>query len=147
MAGPFADTAVSSRRTARAPETSALAALAGAGALAAAAALDPADIDSGPVLCPFRLLTGLPCPGCGLTRSWVHLVHGGWSEGLSANPFGAVSLVAVLAFVVAVAVAAVRRTPLPDVGRLVTSRALLVVGALWIGYGIGRLGWLLLIGP
>jgi hypothetical protein len=44
-------------------------------------------------------------------------------------------------------VAAVRRTPLPDVGRLVTSRALLVVGVLWIGYGIGRLGWLLLIGP
>lgn len=146
MAGLFADTPVSSRRTARAPDVSALAALAGAGALAAAAALDPAEIDSGPVLCPFRLLTGLPCPGCGLTRSWVHLVHGGWSEGLAANPFGAVSLVAVLAFVLVVAVAAVRRTPLPDVGRLVTSRAFMAVGVVWIGYGVGRLGWLLFVG-
>lgn len=32
--------------------------------------------------CPFRLLTGLNCPGCGTTRGLHHLLHG--------NPIGAV---------------------------------------------------------
>lgn len=29
-----------------------------------------------PVLCGFRRLTGVGCPGCGLTRSFVFLGHG-----------------------------------------------------------------------
>jgi hypothetical protein len=29
-----------------------------------------------PILCPFRSATGLLCPGCGFTRSIVHLAHG-----------------------------------------------------------------------
>lgn len=29
-----------------------------------------------PFTCPFLATTGLPCPGCGLTRAMVHLAHG-----------------------------------------------------------------------
>ena len=144
MAAPFADPVALTGGSHAARRSTVLAAAAAAGAVAGAAALDPASIESGPVLCPFRLLTGLPCPGCGLTRSWVYLVHGHWSDGFSANPFGALALVAVLAFVVTVAVAVIRRVPIPDIGRLLTSRGLLVVGVVWIVYGVGRLGWLLL---
>jgi Protein of unknown function (DUF2752)/NusB family len=41
-----------------------------------------------PVLCMFRRLTGISCPGCGLTRSFVLLVHGQWADALRTNPLG-----------------------------------------------------------
>ncbi len=41
-----------------------------------------------PALCPFYLLTGLPCPGCGLTRSFICLGHGRLAESLHWNPLG-----------------------------------------------------------
>ena len=27
-------------------------------------------------MCPFKLLTGVPCPGCGMTRAYLHLFEG-----------------------------------------------------------------------
>jgi len=38
------------------------------------------------VLCPFRRLTGWPCPGCGLTRALNALAHGQWEMALSFHP-------------------------------------------------------------
>jgi hypothetical protein len=41
-----------------------------------------------PSFCPFYNLTGLPCPGCGLTRAFVCLGHGHWRESLHWHPLG-----------------------------------------------------------
>ncbi len=41
-----------------------------------------------PSFCPFFLLTGLPCPGCGLTRAFVCLGHGRWGEAWHWHPLG-----------------------------------------------------------
>jgi hypothetical protein len=43
-----------------------------------------------PPLCSFKAVTGLPCLSCGMTRSWVHLVHGRLAEAWSMSPLGAV---------------------------------------------------------
>jgi hypothetical protein len=45
-------------------------------------------IEVGPLLCPFRLLTGLPCPGCGMARSVVALAHGDLQGSLFYHPLG-----------------------------------------------------------
>lgn len=38
-------------------------------------------------ICGIHRLTGLPCPGCGLTRAFVSVAHGDWSTALGANAF------------------------------------------------------------
>ena len=45
-----------------------------------------------PTLCWFKLMTGLPCAGCGLTRSVVLLMHGGVRASLAMHPFGIVAV-------------------------------------------------------
>jgi hypothetical protein len=40
----------------------------------------------GPVLCLFRRTLGLPCAGCGLTRGFVALGHGHFTEAIAYNP-------------------------------------------------------------
>lgn len=44
--------------------------------------------NSGPVLCPIRLLTGVPCPACGTTRSIGALCEGKFAESWKLNPLG-----------------------------------------------------------
>ena len=60
-----------------------LAFLAGA-ALLAPTLLRPAG--HGPVLCPFRRVTGVWCPGCGMTRAFGWLAHGDVHQSLRYHP-------------------------------------------------------------
>lgn len=57
-------------------------------ALIIAAAIPRAWVESGPMLSPFRLTTGLPDPGCGMTRSMVALAHGDLTGSLYFHPLG-----------------------------------------------------------
>lgn len=41
-----------------------------------------------PVVCPLRVLSGLPCPGCGTTRSFFALAGGRVLTALRLNPLG-----------------------------------------------------------
>ena len=57
-------------------------------ALAVAAVWPAAHAEDGPVVCPLRLLTGLPCPVCGMTRSFVYTLHGRLGDAFAAHAFG-----------------------------------------------------------
>ena len=51
----------------------------------------PPDLPLGNVdLCPLHALTGIPCPGCGMTRSVVGLSHGHVEQALRYHPLGAI---------------------------------------------------------
>lgn len=45
-------------------------------------------VHDGPVLCPLRLATGIPCPVCGLTRSFCALASGRPAEAFTEHLLG-----------------------------------------------------------
>ncbi|HEY4261047.1 MAG TPA: DUF2752 domain-containing protein [Schlesneria sp.] len=41
-----------------------------------------------PETCGMQIMFGRPCPGCGLTRSFIHLAHGDWRRSLAIHRIG-----------------------------------------------------------
>lgn len=63
--------------------------------------------------CSFRLLTGWPCPGCGLTRAADRFAHLQWLGALAANPLGALAAGGFAAMVVLSALHLIFALPIP----------------------------------
>jgi hypothetical protein len=55
-----------------------------AAAIAFLALITPGD--DGPTVCPFALLTGTACPGCGMTRAVSYLLRGDWASAIHYHP-------------------------------------------------------------
>lgn len=51
--------------------------------------------------CPFRAVTGIPCPSCGTTRSLVHLAHGDIAGSFILNPLFSLAMITALFLFVA----------------------------------------------
>lgn len=54
-----------------------------------------------PTICPLNLLTGLPCPTCGLGRSVCLFLHGDLVSALTINPCGPFVVVAAVVVLIA----------------------------------------------
>ncbi len=52
------------------------------------AAQAAAGVGEGIVLCPFRLLIGHRCPGCGMGHAIVTAMRGDWAASFHQHPFG-----------------------------------------------------------
>jgi hypothetical protein len=65
--------------------------------VAGAVVLPRAVLRDSPVICPFRRVTGLPCPACGLTRSWQAAAHLRVTESLGYHPLGVATLLGAVA--------------------------------------------------
>jgi hypothetical protein len=88
-----------------------------------------------PSLCLFQTMTGLPCPGCGMTRSLVCCCHLRFADSIIYHPLGPVVFIWSLA-------AALRRLPLPLSWR---QRLPVIPLAVRAGSGIGLVLCLFLV--
>lgn len=70
---------------------------AGAVSLAIGFALPPEGVPH-LTMCWFYAVTGLPCPACGLTRSFSAILHAEFALAWRMNPFGYVAVVTALFF-------------------------------------------------
>jgi hypothetical protein len=62
-------------------------------------------------LCLFKALTGLECPGCGMTRAFLLIGHGRLGEAFAMHPAGLPAFLIVAGLAVAGIVRAVRSRP------------------------------------
>lgn len=93
--------------------------------------------EDGPTLCPFALMTGTACPGCGMTRAASHLIRGDLSNAIGYHPL--VPLMAVLAiggWAWFLLVRSGRAKPMPTP---VLNAILIGTGVLMVGVWVARL--------
>ncbi len=93
-----------------------------------------------PIVCVFRLTTGLPCAGCGLTRAFLALSHGHLQAALDFNLLSPFVFVWMLAWWLVAIVAVLRGRDVPDHPRWLPRLGLIVV----VSYWIGRVAWFVL---
>ena len=109
-------------------------------ALAALLPLPRNNVIAGvPSICLFHNFTGLPCPGCGLTRSWVAMAHGHAGEALVWHPLGPMLFLSALGYALWSAWTALKKPPFAPPRKLQTG-ALVAVSLLMLAFWALRLG-------
>jgi hypothetical protein len=89
-----------------------------------AALWQPAD-EPTLILCPFRALTGLPCPGCGMTRAFCAIAHGHLFKAIGFNAISPIAFLgAVFAWATALATVANFQTIRSTLLRLIPGETL-----------------------
>jgi hypothetical protein len=107
----------------------------GAAVLVTAAALSPDPAGHGTHTqlglppCGFLLMTGLPCPGCGLTTSFAHMIRLELGGAFAANPLGVLLFSVTALGVVVSGVGMARSLPvIRTLDRLHFEKVLIVLG-------------------
>jgi len=98
--------------------------------------------DPRPHACGFLALTGLPCPLCGLTRGLCSLAKGRWHDAIRFHALSPLVFILIAGAPLTNAVRAI--APLPRLGEAERARCFLVLAALFLAYGAGRIAALAL---
>lgn len=64
--------------------------------------------------CPMRSVTGIPCPGCGMTTAGLSLAHGDIGGAFAASPLAALGWIAIVAGGLIAGVAAMAGRAVPE---------------------------------
>jgi hypothetical protein len=117
-----------------------------AGVIAAALALAALTNPNRPLpfeVCGFKLLTGLPCPTCGMTRALCHALRGHWSQSITSHPAGLIFAAGLVGWLLWSAAEAYRGRPIAEAPRRRLTHALIVAGVavsgvFWVTQLAGR---------
>ncbi|HEX5722392.1 MAG TPA: DUF2752 domain-containing protein [Acidimicrobiia bacterium] len=90
-----------------------------------------------PTLCPFALLTGSACPGCGMTRALAHLFRGDWSAAWAFHPLA--PLLVLVATAALIWWLGVRKLGWRPIGRQMLDAGLLSSAVLFLAVWVVRL--------
>jgi hypothetical protein len=93
-----------------------------------------------PSSCPSQVVFGVDCPGCGLTRSFIHLAHGDWRRAFSTHRAGWLLALAVVLQIPYRLAGLLGRNPLPLGTRLPKLFGLALIAALIGNWVLLRLG-------
>jgi hypothetical protein len=94
--------------------------------------------ESGFIVCAFRRTTGIPCPGCGLTRAMAALARGDLLAALRLHPFAPLFLLE-SAVLWAMGLRALLRDGLLDLPSRLVSGLVVWQGAALVALWLGRL--------
>ena len=61
---------------------------------------DNTSLDSQQSLCPFKMATGFPCPGCGITKSFLSIYQKKWEQAFHYHLFGPFVFLFLVVFIV-----------------------------------------------
>jgi len=106
-------------------------------AVALSFGLDLHAVEHGPVLCVSRLILGVPCGGCGLTRGYVAFAHGQWWTALRYNPLTPLLYLWMAGWWAASVARLVRGLPVARSPRWLGLVALAGFGLLWLVRTVG----------
>ena len=95
-------------------------------------------IETAQSLCPFKMLTGFPCPGCGITKSLVFLYKGEFLESIYYHIFGPVTfLFCIAAIAILVLELMTKRDYFNNV--LYSKKIAYLLGSTLVIYHLGRI--------
>lgn len=98
-------------------------------------------VGDGPILCGSRLLFGVPCPSCGLTRSFCAMTHGALGEAFGFHIFGPLLFVLTVIAIPVTCLELRRGRRFEWLARVAfSSRVAWTLAAMLIGYHLTRLG-------
>ncbi len=86
---------------------------------------------SGPILCLFRAVSGIPCAGCGMTRAFVAIGHGYPGAAFDYNPLSPVTWLWMLLWWLLAIAYLLRGKPMPPHPDWLLKTALVVLVSWW----------------
>jgi len=91
-----------------------------------------------PTVCPFNHMTGLPCPGCGLTRAFVSMAHGHLVDAVRWHALSPIMFALGLGLVFEYGARVFAGKSLLRINSLWNSRAGWAASVVFVGYGVAR---------